>query len=183
MNTPQSDFRTLKLHARQFVWQHIRQLVVDVRCWRKTGICPDGRLHDLAAMLTAVERDDALRAAEDLVVAASLELIAEQYGAPIAYAHVRELDDGVEAKLQVLDGTLLQPSAEPIPLFAFAPANGEPSGETMTLQEVWNHAGGNRHFRPTRDEVIIALRTLDEASEASDCSREARQLRAQPPKA
>lgn len=34
--------------------------------------------------------------------------------------------------------------------------------ETMALQEVWDAAGGNRGITPTRDDVLLALKTLDE---------------------
>lgn len=47
-------------------------------------------------------------------------------------------------------GLLSLPTAQPAP------------AETMTLQEVWNAAGGNPGIKPTRDDVLLALKTLDE---------------------
>jgi hypothetical protein len=46
----------------------------------------------------------------------------------------------------------------------------EPSDETMTLQEVWEAAGGNPGIKPTRKEVIEALHQLDEVCDAAAAS-------------
>ncbi|CAH0532182.1 hypothetical protein UAM5_00065 [Ralstonia phage UAM5] len=43
-----------------------------------------------------------------------------------------------------------------------------PVAETMTLQEVWEAAGGNPGIKPTREDVIEALRQLDEVCDSAD---------------
>lgn len=58
-------------------------------------------------------------------------------------------------------------------LLAAAP-EAPAQGETVTLQEVWEWAGGNPGIKPTRDEVRQALQMLDkvceEAPAQSNCS-------------
>jgi len=41
-------------------------------------------------------------------------------------------------------------------------SHGQAPAEIMTLQEVWDAAGGNPRIKPTRDDVLLALKTLDE---------------------
>lgn len=38
----------------------------------------------------------------------------------------------------------------------------------MTLQEVWNLAGGNPEIKPTREDVVTALKTLDQVCDEAD---------------
>jgi hypothetical protein len=40
--------------------------------------------------------------------------------------------------------------------------------ETMTLQEVWEAAGGNPGVTPTREDVVATLRILDEVCDGED---------------
>lgn len=40
--------------------------------------------------------------------------------------------------------------------------------QTMTLQEVWDAAGGNSGIKPTKQDVLDALRLLDEVCDAAD---------------
>jgi hypothetical protein len=57
--------------------------------------------------------------------------------------------------------------ARPAPAAPQAEQKREPT-ETMTLQDVWEAAGGNPGIKPTREEVIEALRQLDEVCDECD---------------
>jgi hypothetical protein len=49
-----------------------------------------------------------------------------------------------------------------------ADAATQPQEQYMSLQEAWNLAGGNPGITPTRDEVVVALKTLDKVCDEAD---------------
>lgn len=47
---------------------------------------------------------------------------------------------------------------------------GKAGGETITIQEAWEAAGGNPGIKATKQELIDALRTLDEVCDEADAT-------------
>lgn len=51
----------------------------------------------------------------------------------------------------------------------------QPTEQTMTLAEIWAAAGGNPGITPTRADVMLALKTLDEICDEADKAPEPRE--------
>lgn len=177
--------------ANEIQWRNIRKVVAELAKFCFGSASESGQISlgaAYTALTTSLTAKDGLSVQlEPLPVAAAVpaseavpvrDLLLEM-GDGVAGAHLNMFGKALKRERweHIADSVL----AARVPVFVAGPApvSGMPE-ETMTLAEVWAAAGGNPGIKPSRQDVIDALKIMDEAVDECDAKHSAKEVSGMP---